>query len=357
MLPSELGFPINFNNNSTNINGSQTQNNANAVAAAAALAAAAAASQMNPFYIDKLFNFQNMFLLSGAAAASSANGAQNSSQDPSLAQFPALNNSNGREFSHKLMPKPHDELLAKTSLLMQQNLLHNVYNYYSPSAFHNANLNSSSKSKPNPSTNGSPKNNSGSNELSISVTKLANSGFNTSTPNENSARLAKNNFSIERILSLPTAADFGHKKQPAESHSYPTPQTSDQNGAKQHFRHQMGSVKSNGNYQALVQNARLNRFTPMAITAPIPAAMASMVSTPASAFQNLATGSKLAQFKTKHMGAFKNGAQLNNDKSKDQQPVVKSKNAKKYKCDLCGRGFSRSNTLITHRVSFFLFFF
>lgn len=345
MLPSELGFPINFNNNSTNINGSQTQNNANAVAAAAALAAAAAASQMNPFYIDKLFNFQNMFLLSGAAAAS-ANGAQNSNQDPSLAQYPALNN-------NKLMPKPHDELLAKTSLLMQQNLLHNVYNYYSPSAFHNANLNSSSKSKPNQSTNGSPKNN---NELSISVTKLANTGFNTSTPNENSARLAKNNFSIERILSLPTAADFGHKKQPAESYNYPTAQTSDQNGAKQHFRHQMGSVKSNGNYQALVQNAKLNhRFTPMAITAPIPAAMASMVSTPASAFQNLATGSKLGQFKTKHMGAFKNGAQLNNDKSKDQQPVVKSKNAKKYKCDLCGRGFSRSNTLITHRVSFFFF--
>jgi hypothetical protein len=31
--------------------------------------------------------------------------------------------------------------------------------------------------------------------------------------------------------------------------------------------------------------------------------------------------------------------------------VPKSKNAKKYKCDLCGRGFSRSNTLITHRVS------
>jgi hypothetical protein len=40
------------------------------------------------------------------------------------------------------------------------------------------------------------------------------------------------------------------------------------------------------------------------------------------------------------------------DQQKEQQnPVVKSKNAKKYKCDLCGRGFSRSNTLITHRVS------
>ena len=38
------------------------------------------------------------------------------------------------------------------------------------------------------------------------------------------------------------------------------------------------------------------------------------------------------------------------------KPAPKSKNAKKYKCDLCGRGFSRSNTLITHRVSSFLFF-
>jgi hypothetical protein len=36
-----------------------------------------------------------------------------------------------------------------------------------------------------------------------------------------------------------------------------------------------------------------------------------------------------------------------------QHPVAKVKNAKKYKCDLCGRGFSRSNTLITHRVTIY----
>jgi len=43
----------------------------------------------------------------------------------------------------------------------------------------------------------------------------------------------------------------------------------------------------------------------------------------------------------------------NNSNSNGQGMLVKSKNAKKYKCDLCGRGFSRSNTLITHRVSFY----
>ena len=32
---------------------------------------------------------------------------------------------------------------------------------------------------------------------------------------------------------------------------------------------------------------------------------------------------------------------------------MKSTNIKKYKCQFCGRGFSRSNTLITHEVSHF----
>ena len=30
--------------------------------------------------------------------------------------------------------------------------------------------------------------------------------------------------------------------------------------------------------------------------------------------------------------------------------IHQSKNAKKYKCDICSRAFSRSNTLVTHKV-------
>jgi hypothetical protein len=30
--------------------------------------------------------------------------------------------------------------------------------------------------------------------------------------------------------------------------------------------------------------------------------------------------------------------------------TTKSKNLKKYKCDICSRAFSRSNTLVTHKV-------
>ena len=32
----------------------------------------------------------------------------------------------------------------------------------------------------------------------------------------------------------------------------------------------------------------------------------------------------------------------------------KSKNLKKYKCDICSRAFSRSNTLVTHKVNYLL---
>lgn len=109
--------------------------------------------------------------------------------------------------------------------------------------------------------------------------------------------------------------------------------------------------------------------TPMAITAPIPAALSSMVSsmyhakngstgassitaqqTNASAYNNSNNGGN----QKLHINSIKQFATKMSYKNHDvysQQPAVKTKNAKKYKCDLCGRGFSRSNTLITHRVS------
>ena len=95
--------------------------------------------------------------------------------------------------------------------------------------------------------------------------------------------------------------------------------------------------------------------TPMAITAPIPAALSSMVSTLYSKNSHNSSSSNNSGSNTNklHINSIKQFATKMTYKSHDayQQPAIKTKNAKKYKCDLCGRGFSRSNTLITHRVS------
>jgi hypothetical protein len=39
-----------------------------------------------------------------------------------------------------------------------------------------------------------------------------------------------------------------------------------------------------------------------------------------------------------------------------KKETTKSKNCKKYKCDVCSRAFSRSNTLVTHKVFVFVSF-
>ena len=67
----------------SNGNGTSTSQNVATIAAAAA----AAASQLNPFYIDKIFNFQNMFLFSNAAAAASTSNSDLNSASSHFQQF------------------------------------------------------------------------------------------------------------------------------------------------------------------------------------------------------------------------------------------------------------------------------
>ena len=141
---------------------------------------------------------------------------------------------------------------------------------------------------------------------------------------------SKNNFSIERILSLPSKSE----KQK------PSPQFIPKAGA---------SIPDQ--YPPYLAN--IGRFqTPIAITAPIPPGM--LAAAPAI---SASSNKSVPKVKSKSMtsSSLADQAPLASTSPPSTQTVVKSKNAKKYKCDLCGRGFSRSNTLITHRVSLFFF--
>jgi hypothetical protein len=238
-------------------------------------AMAALQSHMNPFYIDKIFNFQNMFLFSNTNAANTSTSTSDLIQ-PNVHQSQDMNS------------------------LIQQNLMQNVYNYYNNSTA-GAHLN---------------QNNPLVNHLSTSKANTQDKG----------------NFSIERILSMPP-------------------------------RQAQSSSRLSTNTIRKHQRVNANHFPPMAITAPIPASLHSMVSSFA-AYQNnaktiktcksaMVTASSSSLSSTNPINSIKQfGNRINYTKQMSDMPMVKSKNAKKYKCDLCGRGFSRSNTLITHRVSF-----
>lgn len=215
---------------------------------------------MNPFYIDKIFNFQNMYLFPG--------GNSSGHMEPA-------NNHHNYHSSMPISNPPNPFMLNDLQNLMQQNLLQNFYNYYS----------------------------SAQNQLSV---------YNQIKPKE--ASKAKNNFSIERILSLPSDLKQTNKR-PAPQSNIPMP------------------------------NAKFSRFnhTPIAITAPIPPGLAASIASK----QHLTNNSHNNNTKpTPAVILAKEQTQV--------APVKSNKNAKKYKCDLCGRGFSRSNTLITHRVSLFM---
>ena len=136
-------------------------------------------------------------------------------------------------------------------------------------------------------------------------TNLAN--LNKTKEPEQESLKAKNNFSIERILSMP----------------------SDLKNCKK--------AENNQHFSALNQSIfypKFNRFNaPIGITAPIPSSV-----------------NNLFNKQNKTMGSMR-PYRYDNSETKDLLAPKSNKNAKKYKCDLCGRGFSRSNTLITHRVS------
>lgn len=180
----------------------------------------------NPFYIDKIFNFQNMFLFSN----------------------PTLANTTDTSLNH-------------------QNFLQNLYGYYN-----NINNNNAQKQ--------------------------------TQTKE-------KRSFSIESILSTPNSNS---------NSQIPTPKVLPQvNYSSLLAAHQFYSQMSGPQIANLPSRINPNIQKPI-----------------------INTQQQLPQ-------ASKQSVTRSVDTKSDMVP--KSKNAKKYKCDLCGRGFSRSNTLITHRVS------
>ena len=348
--------------------------------AAIAAVAAAAASQMNPFYIDKIFNFQNMFLFSGNhnnnidsneqnGPPSSISGISNSSlpgkSSPTYHHSEASPTNGSSPFQAAMNNQHHSSssntLLATT--LMQQNLLYNYYNSAtSPAAFNTSSFHQQQQ------------------QLLMQHQQKFKA---TTLPLAKEA--AKSNFSIERILSLPSTSSSNTPTETTNKLKRPHSNSEFQLHADTFQHHSRPPIQQNlalplpvlGSKQSppppLVlsnhphmhyspkYNAGANRFintnaltklgTPMAITAPLPPSMLNMISSNANK-QHHMRHAKASHHQSSEMSSSSQHFQGPKHVQQPQAPVVvKSKNAKKYKCDLCGRGFSRSNTLITHRVS------
>ncbi len=320
---------------------------------AATLAAAAAASQMNPFYIDKIFNFQNMFLFSNAAAAAGANH-----MSPDLAGIPNvgpfINNRSNSPLLSTTTTTSTTSIAPDFHSFMKQNLMQNFFSYYSNGAFSNPN---------NPigtAVNDSNKNGSKSTNFSIDNILSSSNANNTNRKSNEPNSLAMNTAGFN--LPPPPPLPFASSSCSSSPAQYAAHQNYDQS-LKHLAKHSSNSSKHfNHHYSKMKQTN-----PPMALTALIPPSLASMISSASSSSSNSSNMSRLNSIKQfgPHKAAmmtnsYKHSSQDSNQSSSNsnsQGVSVKSKNAKKYKCDLCGRGFSRSNTLITHRVSFFFLFY
>jgi hypothetical protein len=344
-----LSVTVNESNGTASITNSDPQsssNNNSTMSSAVAAAAALAASQLNPFYIDKIFNFQNMFLFSGA------NNSNNNSNTNPTPNTPSPFNSNTSDSNLKCL---NDTILNSVSntaaklaamnhsselhALFQQNLLHNVYNYY------NSNSNNSNSIPPlAPSTSSTFLNNSSLFLKQEMMPINVNTNIKSSHQQQqgSSAKKSKNNFSIERILSLPS-----------QSSNQSWTKIENKNKSTNNINQKFNQFIPNSNN--LVKH--LGK-TPIALTAPLPPQLAALYQS--SNHHSLASSSSHSSQSSsqQHQKSIKSTTdQVAQTSQQQQQPVYKSKNAKKYKCDLCGRGFSRSNTLITHRVSYRLVLF
>ena len=269
---------------------------------AAMAALTGAHGQLNPFYIDKIFNFQNMFLFSNGANAT----------EPHVPMMPNL----PAHFHTGFQPAPTPS--QDIHNIMQHNLMQNVYNYYNHSNM-------------------------------MSKSMKVDSGVHE----QQATKIDKGNFSNERILSLPNENNLKYQKSVVQQ------QQQYQQSLSRSSNLAAGAHKKS---KHLTKMAEISATTPMAITAPIPASMASMVSsiayhTPKTSSNSGPSINSIKQFATKmnYKSHHHHSAAADSYASQQGTPVPKTKNAKKYKCDLCGRGFSRSNTLITHRVSFYFF--
>jgi hypothetical protein len=313
-------------------------------------ASIAAATQMNPFYIDKIFNFQNMFLFSNAAAASGNNNSQN------------LNNPGQFNNDRYINPLLSTTTTSMTSSVaptdihnyMQQSFMQNLFQYCNTNEIKNHNdklLENGSKNL--------------SKSTNFSIDNILSSNSNNKKINE-SSYLTLN----ESIFNLTQPSSISQQSNQFIQNN--NNQTYDQT-----LKHFVKHVSNNSKHFRNQINSKIKQqTTPIALTALIPPSLASIISSSSSSSSSTTTSShshtannnfnnnnnnlSLSRLNSiKQFGPHKAALMTNSYKNSNQesnngmQTVSKSKNAKKYKCDLCGRGFSRSNTLITHRVSIF----
>jgi len=175
------------------------------------------------------------------------------------------------------------------------------------------------------------------NEYAKNTMSHTTSNLNHKTKIGNQNQYLKNNFSMYRILSLPskleTSNDVNGSNLKKEEYKSATSENE-----MAHF------LNNNINSAFPVRTAvGFHKLNPQ-IALSVPLA------------QSIPTYSTNNNHRQPHQQPHGNSSikpmrNVFHSKLEDQPPVYKSKNAKKYKCDLCGRGFSRSNTLITHRVS------
>lgn len=312
--------------------------------------ALAANPLMHPFYIDKIFNFQNMFLFSnpGVNGINNSNTNNNSSNEGGITGSTQTNN-----------------LLSQTSNdlqnIMQQNLLQGFYNYYNTSTLLSNNNNNNNVKNDEENKAGLASTRGSSHEGS----KIGN------RTTETSSTKSSNSFSIDSILggrNVSTKNPYSTKQ--TEDLQIPSQQKSQTfdywtlYAAHQYFsqvRTQSTQLASQFHLQNIQNKNNPYLNVPEFSQNPIETVQAKLFNSNLTQQQPKSPVAQATQSNANSLYGQNNlhGSSLNVhlDKkfetilTKEQNPVVKSKNAKKYKCDLCGRGFSRSNTLITHRVS------
>jgi hypothetical protein len=298
----------------------------------------------SPFYVDKIFNFQNMFLFSSNATST----LPEKSKSPNVSSFtsPSISNSqHGIQIGkadinlHNSINESHSALLAPLFNHLQNNLDEHLI-------FDRANNNLQNTKLQNELHSIMHQNliQNYYNMLSLNQQSIAKaSPENLSVKNETIVPKVTNNFSIERILSLPTNQHQinQHRKLSSLANILPHHNSMTNLNPQLNSREKSRSFANNSNISSSSYLANFTQFQPpIAITAPAPSEV----------MLKAAKSNTNACHRAEKLTLSSHPA----SNVQPQQTVVKSKNAKKYKCDLCGRGFSRSNTLITHRVRIFL---
>jgi len=170
------------------------------------------------------------------------------------------------------------------------------------------------------------------------MTQATNNSMNHKTKMNNQNQYFKNNFSMDRILSLPSKIETSNELNGINLKKEEYTSGSTENEMANFFHNNINSafpVRTATGFHKL--NPQIALSVPLAQSIPT-----------YSTNNNHRQTHQQPHTNSSHSKPMRN---VFHSKLEDQPPVYKSKNAKKYKCDLCGRGFSRSNTLITHRVS------